>query len=97
MFWVATMSGLRRELSLSAGGVGGDCAIALLNREMRSMNPSSTPGAMNWGPAPPERRPITSSMAQPSSTASLRAAMAAWNGLGAVDQASGMPAALAAL
>ena len=49
---------------------------------------------MNWGPAPPERRPITSSMDQPSSIASLRAATAAWNGLGAVDHACGIPAAL---
>ena len=49
---------------------------------------------MNWGPAPPERRPITSSMDQPSSIASLRAATAAWNGFGAVDHACGIPAAL---
>ena len=88
------MSGSTRAVSLSADGPDGDCAIAVLKLEMRPINPSITPAAMNWGPAPPERRPITSSMDQPSSIASLRAATAAWNGLGAADHACGIPAAL---
>ena len=91
---MVVVSGSTRAVSVSADGTDGDCAIAALNREMRVINPSITPGAMNWGPVPPERRPITSSMDQPSSTASLRAATAAWNGLGAVDHACGIPAAL---
>ena len=86
MFWVAVVSGSSRPVSLSAGEILAALAIASLNRAMRVMNPSSSPGSMNRGPAPPDSRPITSSIDQPTSTASLRAAMAAWSDFGALDQ-----------
>ena len=96
MFWVAVVSGSRRAVSLSAGEIVAALAIASLNRAIRAMNPSISPGSMKSGPLPPESRPMTSSIDQPSSTASLRAAMAAWSGLGASDQVFKMPAAFAA-